>query len=62
LLEEEPLERSELPWFKDPKVKLSIWQIIQANIGKDFAQVGVPVYFNDPTGLLQKSASFAEYY
>lgn len=61
----EPLERSELPWLIDPaaaKAKVSIWQVIHDNVGKEFAQIGVPVYFNDPLNLMQKNAQFAEYY
>ena len=30
-------------------------------IGKDFSKFAVPVYFNDPTSLLQKSAQSFEY-
>jgi len=42
-------------------VKASIWTIIKDNFGKDLSSIGVPVYFNDPTNLLQKSAQSAEY-
>jgi len=57
----EPLERVELPWFKDPNVKVSIWAIIKDSIGKDISKLSVPVYFNDPTSLLQKCAQSMEY-
>jgi hypothetical protein len=50
---DEPLEREELPWLKDPNAKMSFWSIIKDSIGKgDFSKMSVPVYFNDPTSLL----------
>ena len=64
LLEEdddEPLEREELPWLKDPNAKVSIWAIIKDSIGKDISKLSVPVYFNDCTSLLQKCAQAMEY-
>ena len=59
--EREPKERKVLPWFKDPSVKLGAWAIIKDNIGKDISKITVPVFFNDPTSLLQKSAQSMEY-
>jgi len=50
--DEEPLEREELPWLKDPNAKVSIWAIIKDSIGKDISKLSVPVYFNDCTSLL----------
>jgi hypothetical protein len=50
-----------LPFFNDPKVKISIWTIIKDSIGKDISKMSVPVYFNDPTNILQKSAACMEY-
>ena len=59
---EEPLEREELPWLKDPNAKISMWTIIKDSIGKgDLSKMSVPVYFNDPTSLLQKCAESMEY-
>lgn len=49
---EEPLERDELPWLKDPNAKISFWTVIKDNLGKDISKLSVPVYFNDPTSLL----------
>lgn len=49
---EMPLERDTLPYFKDPKVKISVWTIIKDSIGKDITKMSVPVYFNDPTNIL----------
>jgi hypothetical protein len=50
--EENEPERDVLPYFKDPKVKISIWTIIKDSIGKDITKMSVPVYFNDPTNIL----------
>jgi hypothetical protein len=50
--DDEPLEREELPWLKDPNAKVSIWAIIKDSIGKDISKLSVPVYFNDCTSLL----------
>ena len=49
---DEPLERDELPWLKDPNSRPSIWTILKDTVGKDFSRMSVPVYFNDPTSLL----------
>lgn len=60
--DEEPLEREELPWLKDPNAKISLWAIIKDSIGSgDLSRMSVPVYFNDPTSLLQKCAQSMEY-
>ena len=60
--DDEPLERDELPWLKDPNAKISLWAIIKDSIGKgDLSKMSVPVYFNDPTSLLQKCAQSMEY-
>lgn len=50
--DDEPLEREELPWLRDPNAKVSIWAIIKDSIGKDISKLSVPVYFNDATSLL----------
>ncbi len=44
--------RDKLPFFKDPKIKVSIWGIIKDSIGKDISKITVPVYFNSPLSLL----------
>ena len=50
--EMDPPSRDVLPYFKDPKIKISIWAIIKDSIGKDISKMSVPVYFNDPTNIL----------
>jgi oxysterol-binding protein 1 len=49
----DPPERDRLPFFKDPKVKLSLWTILKDSIGKDISKMSVPVYFNQPLSVLQ---------
>jgi hypothetical protein len=44
--------RQQLPFFKDPKVKISIWTVIKDSIGKDISKITVPVYFNQPLSLV----------
>jgi hypothetical protein len=51
-----------LPFFKDPKIKFSVWKILRDAIGKDLSKIQVPVYFNQPTNPLQQIASSFEYY
>jgi hypothetical protein len=38
-----------------------MWTIIKDSIGKDITKLSVPVYFNDPTNILQKMANSMEY-
>jgi len=59
--DDDPPERHTLPYLKDPNVKISIWTIIKDSIGKDLTKISVPVYFNDPHSILQKSAQTMEY-
>lgn len=57
----EPLERDQLPFFKDPKLKISVWTILKDSIGKDISKITVPVYFNEPLSILQKCAVATEF-
>ena len=50
--EPEPLERTQLPYLKDPKEMGSAWDIIKNSIGKDVTTLTVPVTFNEPIGML----------
>jgi hypothetical protein len=49
---DDPKTREVLPFFKDPKIKISFWTILKDSIGKDITKLSVPVYFNDPTNIL----------
>ncbi len=52
----DPNEREKLPFFKDPKIKISLWTILKESIGKDISRITVPVFFNQPLNLLQTAA------
>lgn len=53
--------RKQLPAFRDPNSKVSVWTLLKENVGKDLTQVTFPVYFNEPLSMLQKLADFLEY-
>jgi oxysterol-binding protein 1 len=57
----DPPTRDVLPFFKDSKVKISLWTILKDSIGKDLSKITVPVYFNEPLSILQRCASPLEY-
>lgn len=40
---------------------MGIWAIIKDNIGKDLSKIAVPVFFNEPLSLTQKSLQGLEY-
>lgn len=48
----DPSTRKVLPFFKDPKIKVSMWKIFKDSIGKDISKMAVPVYFNQPLSIL----------
>ena len=48
----DPPERDRLPFFKDPKIKFSVWTVIKDSIGKDLTKISLPVYFNMPVSAL----------
>lgn len=48
---EDPIERAQLPWLKDPNVKVSVIGILKDAIGKDLSRIQVPVYFNEPLSM-----------
>jgi hypothetical protein len=49
---QDPPERERLPFFKDPKIKISLWSIIKDNIGKDLSKITMPVYLNEPVSII----------
>lgn len=49
--EEEPAQRPELPWLKDPGMKAGLWAMLKDNIGKDLTRIALPVTFNEPLSL-----------
>lgn len=50
-----------LPFYNKPKRKIGIWTILKDSIGKDLSKMALPVYFNDPTSILQRVAGCVEY-
>jgi hypothetical protein len=56
----EPAERERLPFFKDPKIKFSIWTVIKDSIGKDLTRISLPVYMNQPVSGLQMQTATCE--
>jgi hypothetical protein len=60
-MDSDPKERKMLPFLKDPSIKVGLWAIIKDNIGKDMTKIAVPVFFNDPTSLLQKALQSLEF-
>ena len=47
--------------MKDGQIKVSLWEVLKSSIGKDIWRITVPVYFNEPLGVLQKCAAVTEY-
>ncbi|KAF9927719.1 hypothetical protein BGZ65_006642, partial [Modicella reniformis] len=41
--------------------EMSLWAILKNSIGKDLSKITLPVYFNEPTSMLQRMAEDAEY-
>jgi len=50
--EMDPPERERLPFFKDPKIKFSVWTIIKDCIGQDLTRISLPVYLSMPMSAL----------
>ncbi len=53
--------RQEMPVLRDNKVRLNVWTILKENIGKELTRITMPIYFNEPLSMLQKTISFMEY-
>ncbi|CAJ0922842.1 21439_t:CDS:2 [Entrophospora sp. SA101] len=45
--------------FSKPEV--SLWSILKNSIGKDLSNIALPVYFNEPTSMLQRMSEDMEY-
>ena len=54
-------ERSTLPYLKPPKQKINLWSVLKNSIGKDLTKITLPVNFNEPMSMLQKTQEFMEY-
>ncbi|ORX87354.1 hypothetical protein K493DRAFT_359914 [Basidiobolus meristosporus CBS 931.73] len=41
--------------------EISLWSILKQSIGKDLTKIALPVYFNEPTSMLQRMGEDMEY-
>ncbi|CAG8465349.1 2332_t:CDS:2 [Ambispora gerdemannii] len=46
---------------KSLRPDVSLWSILKNSIGKDLSKITLPVYFNEPTSMLQRMAEDMEY-
>jgi len=46
--------RTELPIEKDNRPSTSLWSVLKHSIGKDLTRISFPVFFNEPTSMLQR--------
>jgi len=53
--------RDRLPITADERPPVSLWAILKGSIGKDLTKISFPVYFNEPTSMLQRMAEDMEY-
>ncbi|KAK9899188.1 hypothetical protein P389DRAFT_168108 [Cystobasidium minutum MCA 4210] len=53
--------RDRLPLNADERPPVSLWAILKGSIGKDLTKISFPVYFNEPTSMLQRMAEDMEY-
>jgi len=53
--------RQTFPLTNDNKPEISLWSILKSAIGKDLSRISIPVYFNEPTSMLQRMAEDIEY-
>ncbi|RUP06784.1 Oxysterol-binding protein-domain-containing protein [Jimgerdemannia flammicorona] len=53
--------RTTLPIQDNEKPQVSLWSILKNSIGKDLTRISLPVYFNEPTSMLQRMCEDIEY-
>ncbi|GJJ09010.1 hypothetical protein Clacol_003231 [Clathrus columnatus] len=53
--------RNSLPIKSDDRPSTSLWQVLKSSIGKDLTKITFPVYFNEPTSMLQRMAEDMEF-
>ncbi|KAI0032949.1 Oxysterol-binding protein-domain-containing protein [Vararia minispora EC-137] len=49
--------RKSLPITNDDRPPTSLWSVLKHSIGKDLTKISFPVFFNEPTSMLQRMAS-----
>ncbi|KAF8603225.1 hypothetical protein BDV93DRAFT_493906 [Ceratobasidium sp. AG-I] len=53
--------RDRLPIGSDNRPPVSLWAVLKGSIGKDLTKISFPVFFNEPTSMLQRMAEDMEY-
>ncbi|KDE07698.1 hypothetical protein MVLG_02157 [Microbotryum lychnidis-dioicae p1A1 Lamole] len=53
--------RQRLPITTDNRPPVSLWAILKGSIGKDLTKISFPVFFNEPTSMLQRMAEDVEF-
>ena len=53
--------RDRLPITTDNRPPVSLWAILKGSIGKDLTKISFPVFFNEPTSMLQRMAEDVEF-
>ncbi|VDB97082.1 unnamed protein product [Peniophora sp. CBMAI 1063] len=53
--------RKELPIKSDNRPPTSLWSVLKHSIGKDLTKISFPVFFNEPTSMLQRMAEDMEF-
>ncbi|KAG8221726.1 Oxysterol-binding protein-domain-containing protein [Butyriboletus roseoflavus] len=53
--------RATLPIGKDNRPSTSLWSVLKHSIGKDLTRISFPVFFNEPTSMLQRMAEDMEF-
>ncbi|KAI6112236.1 Oxysterol-binding protein-domain-containing protein [Pisolithus croceorrhizus] len=53
--------RTELPIDRDNRPSASLWSVLKHSIGKDLTRISFPVFFNEPTSMLQRMAEDMEF-
>ncbi|KAI5119210.1 hypothetical protein M0805_007721 [Coniferiporia weirii] len=53
--------REKLPIESDARPPTSLWSVLKHSIGKDLTKISFPVFFNEPTSMLQRMAEDMEF-
>ncbi|KAG6333241.1 hypothetical protein ID866_5849 [Astraeus odoratus] len=53
--------RTQLPIDTDNRPSTSLWSVLKHSIGKDLTRISFPVFFNEPTSMLQRMAEDMEF-
>ena len=53
--------RSKLSITEDDRPSTSLWSVLKHSIGKDLTRISFPVFFNEPTSMLQRMAEDMEF-